>query len=147
MAPNNNSQHQLAECLHLLADIIATGEPDDIFTVLEDALRTAKKEISSSTKRTDTRKRSSPQSRVGSTVPAQESIGLQKDNSALSVKEFGRDVTSDVEFPTRRDLFDFAIAQGLQVSERDTKAAIRKRLLGKAELRNMDELVGQNREK
>jgi len=144
MPPKDNSKYKLAECLHLLADIIANGTSNESLAVFENALRMAKKDILLG--REDISKRPQSKSRMGNTVPAQENLAFQENSSALSVKEFGRDVTSDIEFPTRRDLFDFAVAKGVQVSSRDNKAAIRMRLLAKAELRNMDELIGQVRE-
>lgn len=144
MSPKDNTKHKLAECLHLFADIIANGRSNEIFTTLEKALLMAKKDMLLG--REGTSKRPQSKSRMANTVPAQKSLAFQENSSALSIKEFGRDVTSDIEFPTRHDLVDFAIVQGVQVLDRDNKAAIRKRLLSKAELRNMDELVGQVKE-
>lgn len=139
----DNSRYKLAECLHLLADIITTATSDEVLTTLEKMLRQAKKDIMSG--REIMPKRQQSKATMENTAPAQESLAFQENTSALSIKEFGRDVTNEVEFPTRRDLFDFALAQGVQVTTRDNKASIRKRLLARAELRNMDKLVAQGK--
>jgi len=141
----NDVKHKLSECLHLFADIIANGASNETLTVLEKALRVAKNDLLLG--RESIPERSQAKSKVENTAPAQESLAFQEGTSSLSIKEFGRDITSETEFPTRHDLISFAVNQGVKVSERDTKATIRKRLLAKAELRNMDELIGQVKDK
>lgn len=144
MEPKDYTRHKLSECLHLIADIIANGTSNEILIVLEKALRMAKKELILGNESMPNRPHG--KSKFENTAPAQESLAFQENSSTLSIKEFGRDVTSDTEFPTRSDLVDFAISRGVQVSKRDSKATIRKRLLANAELRNMDELIGQSKE-
>jgi hypothetical protein len=59
----------------------------------------------------------------------------------LSVLEFGRNILSDDEFPTRESLVSFAREHGVLASRRDTKQSLRRKLMSKAELRNMDDLM------
>lgn len=145
MKPKNDAKQKLAECLHLFADIIANSTSNEALTVLEKALVIAKKELLLGRKSIPDR--SQKKAKVENTAPAQESLAFQERSSSLSIKEFGRDVTSETEFPTRRDLINFAVSKGVQVTDRETKATILKRLLSKAELRNMDELVGHAKDK
>lgn len=144
MKSKDDTMNKLSECLHIIADIISNGTPNEVISVLEKALRMAKEELLLENQ--NIQYRSQEKSKIGNTVPAQESLALQENSSSLSIKEFGRDVTSDTEFPTRNDLVNLAMSRGVQVSKRDSKAAIRKRLLSHAELRNMDELIGKGNE-
>lgn len=81
------------------------------------------------------------------TVDAELSPGVVAGQLALSIAEFGRDITSELEFPTRQALAEFARKRGLSVSDRDTKLTIRQKLLSKAELRNMDDLMRREEKK
>lgn len=145
MKPKKDAKQKLAECLHLIADIIANSSSGEALTILEKSLSMAKNELLSGRKSNSVRAQT--KAKDESTAPAQESLVFQERNSSLLIKEFGRDVTSEKEFPTRRDLINFAVSKGVQVSERDTKATILKRLLSKAELRNMDEIIGHAKDK
>lgn len=144
MKSKNDAKQKLAECLHLFADIITNSSSNEALTILEKSLAMAKNELLSARKTIPGR--SQTKAKGESTAPAQESLAFQERSSYLSIKEFGRDVTSETEFPTRRDLINFAISKGVQVTERDTKATILKRLISKAELRNMDELLSHTKE-
>lgn len=142
MKQNDNINSNLADCLHIIANIISSGTSDEITIGLEKVLRITKQELLSLYESISSESQSNTKSE--STIPAQENIAFQESSSTLSIKEFGCDVTSDADFPMRIDLANFAMSRGIQVSKRDSKATIRKRLLASAELRNMDDLIGRD---
>jgi len=141
METKNKTWRDIAECLHLLADIITTENNDNFFPLLKKNLLQTKKDLLANKKNGFNNRQLIDEGQI--TVASQESSSFEKNNSFLSIKEYGQDVTSDIEFPTRNALKDFALNKGVHISKSDSKATIRKRLLEKAELRNMDIIIGE----
>ncbi|HDX8378518.1 TPA: hypothetical protein RQM98_000761 [Aeromonas salmonicida] len=142
MKANDEIKNNVSECLRLMADIISSGTSDEIAYAINTILKKTRAELLST--RDLISRESINKSKIESSVPEQKSLAFLENSSNLSVKEFGVDITSDIEFPTRLELEKFALSKGIKVSKRDSKMVIRKRLLASAELRNMDDLVGRD---
>lgn len=131
MPAKKSSSRHLANCLRALADALEQKTFEEVLDEIEAALAYARGRLI---------ERQAPD-RVEATATSSLSSEEATSQVQLSIMEFGRNIMSEVEFPSKKSLLEFALKRGVQVSERDTKDTIRRKLISKAELRNLDTLI------
>jgi hypothetical protein len=137
MLQRKQHNRALVGCLRALEDIIEVLPLPDALREIEAALKSVRDRVRQGESSRAKRSRSSPEL----TTNVVESQAEAESQSQLSVSEFGRNILSDDEFPTMESLVSFAREHGVVASHRETKRSLRRKLMSKAELRNMDDLM------
>ena len=138
MSQRKEHNRALVGCLRALADIAEVLPLPHALLEIEAALKSVRDRVRQDESSRAKQRRSSGPALTTNVVASQAEAESQ---SQLSVSEFGRNILSDEEFPTRESLVSFASAHGVFASPRDTKQSLRRKLMSKAELRNMDDLM------